>query len=420
VDPVGITGVGVTSPIGNTVAEFQRRLFTGVSGVTHLSRFDPGRFRSRLAAEVNLNESDCATGAYAHEIKRVDRFAHLALYAARMAISNSGLKRNGELPQGGGLFLGLGMGGLPHMEGGVLQQETRGPRKVSPYLIPSLIPSMAAGIVSMDLGMAGVQYTFASACSSGTQALGEAMVAIRGGRLDWALAGGTEAVITPITFSGFEAMRALSTAAEPATVPRPMDRHRDGMIVGEGAAFFVLESMERAITRGAAPIAALTGYASVSGGDGMVMRSATSSERCMRLALDDAGLMADRVDGIFTQAMGLPNDDRELEAIQRVFSGSEAPPVLTSIEGHIGHTFGASGPLSMVAAMGALEQQEIPLTLNFKSPSPGNEDLDIAAQTRSTRLENCLVNTYGFGGLNATLICHAATDRPPIGKEIAS
>lgn len=409
---IGISGVGVVSPIGCTISDFWQQLFDGESGVRALTRFDPTRFRSNLAAELSSQELGTEIGPYAHEIQRMDRFVHLAVAAARQAIADSRPETGDDLTDGG-IFLGLGMGGLPHMENGVLLQEARGPRKVNPYLIPSLIPSMAAGIVSLDLGLGGAQYTFASACSSGSQALGEAMSAIRSGRLEWALAGGTEAVITPITFSGFEAMRMLSTSEDPGAAPRPLDHRRDGMVVGEGAALFVLESSARAVARGARLYGELAGYATVSGGDGMLMRSPEAAERSMRSALGDADLEPDRIDGIFSQAMGLPNDDRELEAIHSVFGGNGRSPLITSIEGHVGHTFGASGPLSLAATLGALNRQEIPPTLRLEKPSPGFEDLDIARDNRPARLESCLINTYGFGGLNASLVCQASPGSPP-------
>ncbi|MCG8459308.1 MAG: beta-ketoacyl-[acyl-carrier-protein] synthase family protein [Holophagales bacterium] len=398
---VVISGVGVGSPIGCTHREFLRRLFAGRSGIGPLRRFDAGPFRSSLAAELSRDHLETASGPLAHEIQRMDRFVHLALAAARQAMDDSG--RPGDDPSRGGVFLGLGMGGLPHMEGGVVRQGTRGPRKTTPYLIPSLIPSMAAGMISLDLGVEGCQQTFASACSSGSQALGEAVHAIRTGRVDWALAGGTEAVITPITFSGFEAMRALALTDDPERAPLPLDSRRNGMVVGEGAAVFVLESAAGAGRRDARPRAAMTGYATVSGGDGILMRSASAAERAMRAALADAGLEPARIDGIFSQAMGLPNDDRELDAIRAVFG--DPGPTITSIEGHLGHTFGASGPLGLAAALGAFERREIPPTLGFERPTSGYEMLDIAGESRPRRVENCLINTYGFGGLNASLIC---------------
>jgi 3-oxoacyl-[acyl-carrier-protein] synthase II len=259
--------------------------------------------------------------------------------------------------------------------------------------------------VSLDLGFTGPQYTFSSACSSGSQALGEAFYAIRSGRVQWALSGGAEAVITPITFSGFQAMRALSCQTDAAAAPRPFDRRRDGMIVGEGAALFVLEEAGHAARRGAAALGKLVGYATTSGGGGITLRDSAAAARCMASALDDAGLAAAEVQAIFAQAPGMAHDDRELAAIQETFHTAGARPAVTSTEGNIGHTFGASGPLSLAAALSALDRQEIPPTLHLDEPAPGYEALDLVAHRRPAALEHCLINSFGFGGVNVSLIC---------------
>lgn len=409
---VVITGIGIVSPLGHGRGCFGERLFSGCCGVGPISRFDAGRFTCRLAAEVDEEGLAAASGPWAHEIERMDRFVRYAVVASRDAVAESGLATAGSLLEGGGIYLGVGMGGLPHIEEGVLRQEAQGPRRTRPYLIPSLIPNMAAALVSLDLDFQGPQYTLASACSSGTQALGEAFHAIRGGRLRWALCGGSEAVITPITFSGFQAMRALSTQEDAAAAPRPFDHRRDGMIVGEGAALFVLEERGHAAARGARPLGRILGYATTTGGGGLTLRCSNAAARSMSGALDDAGLTPGDVDAVFAQAPGLPHDDRELAAIQAVFYGSGARPALTSIEGHLGHTFGASGPLSLAAAQSAFDRQEIPPTLKLEEPAPGYEAMDFVLTRRPARLRTCLVNSFGFGGVNATLVC-AAPSPPP-------
>ena len=242
---VVITGVGVVSSIGSSDIEFWKRLITGCSGIGPLARFDACRFSSRLAFKVPDTDANIEMGDYTHEIQRMDRFVQYALAAADDALTASELSSHGALPPKGGVFIGVGIGGLSSMEAGVIQQEERGPRKISPYLIPSLIPNMAASLIALRNKIEGPQYTIAGACASGTQALGQAMQAIRSGNLTWAIAGGTEAVITPISFSGFEAMRALSTTADITKTPKPFDQNCDGMIVGEGAAIFVFGGMHR-------------------------------------------------------------------------------------------------------------------------------------------------------------------------------
>lgn len=402
---VVITGVGVVSPLGHSRDLFGERLFAGVSAVGPVTRFDASRFYCRLAAEVDDDGLMAASGPYSHEIERMDRFIRYALVASRAAIADSGISAGGELPESGGVYMGVGMGGLPHIEAGVLRQEAQGPRRTLPYLIPSLIPNMAAALVSLDLRFLGPQYTFTSACSSGNQALGEAYYAIRTGRLQWALSGGTEAVITPITFSGFQAMRALSPQSDASATPRPFDRLRDGMIVGEGAALFILEDREHAEARGARSLGKIVGYATTSGGGGITLRCSSAAARCMAAAVDDADLDAGDIGAIFAQAPGMAHDDRELEAIKTTFYDGGSRPAVTSTEGHIGHTFGASGPLSLVAALSALDRQEIPPTLKLDEPAPGYEDMDLVLRPRPAPLRHCLINSFGFGGVNASLVC---------------
>ena len=406
---VVITGIGVVSPLGNSRRAFTDRLYAGRSGVGPVTRFDARSFKCRLAAEADDEGLATAVrGPFSHEIARMDRFAQYALIAARDACGESGIAANGGLPPDGAVFMGVGLGGLPHIEAGVLRQEALGPNKTMPYLIPSLIPNMAASMVSLDVGFEGPQYTFSGACSSGNQALGEAFLAISGGRYRWSLAGGTEAVITPITFSGFQAMRALSCRNDRDATPRPFDRQRDGMIVGEGAAIFVIEEATHAVSRRAMPIGRLVGYATRGGGEGIATRSSSAAVSCMAGALKQGGLEATKINVIFAHAPGMQHDERELAAIRTTFHEAGARPAVTSPEGHIGHTFGASGPLGLAAALGAIHRQEIPPTLNLDEPATGYEDMDLVARPRSTRIEHCLINSFGFGGVHASLICAKA------------
>ncbi len=405
---VVITGAGVVSPLGNTPARFANRLFEGGSGIGPVTRFDTARFQCRLAGEAHAEGLDDAiSGSFAHEMVRMDRFVRYSVIAARGACRESGVGNGHGIPPRGAVYVGVGMGGLPNIETGILRQEARGPRKTLPYLIPSLIPNMAASMVSLDLAFEGPQYTFSSACASGNQALGAAFHAIRAGDRHWALAGGSEAVITPITFSGFQAMHALSYRNDACT-PRPFDRARDGMIVGEGAAMFVLEEAEHAASRGATVLGRITGYATTTGGGGITLRSSSAASRCMSEAVEDSGLAAAEIDLIFAQAPGMPHDDRELAAITTTFDDCGVHAAITSAEGHLGHTFAASGPLSLLAALSAFERQEIPPTLNLDEPAAGFEPLDLVTERRSARIDHCLINSFGFGGVNASLVCSRA------------
>lgn len=400
---VWITGIGVISPLGATSAENWERLIAGHSGVGPVKRFDASRFSCRLAAEVVDGEWGVSEVPYAHELKRMDRFVQYALAAASHAFADSGILSDGACPPDGGVFIGVGTGGLPHLEAGVILQETRGPRRVSPYFIPSLISNMAASMIALNYRFRGPQYTLAGACASGNQALGQAMRAIRSGELRWALAGGTEAAITPIGFSGLQAMHALSNTPDACHTPRPFDQDCDGMIVGEGAAVFVLEERGHAEARGAAVRAELSGYATCSGGMQITLPAAEDMTRCMELALRDAKLEAADIDCVYAQAAGMvKGDECELQALQQVFE--TARPAVTSIKGHIGHTFAASGPLSVMASIETLRTQKIPPTLHVETVAPQYSETDIVREPRARDVRHCLINSFGFGGVNASLV----------------
>jgi 3-oxoacyl-[acyl-carrier-protein] synthase II len=402
---VCITGIGAVSALGVSVPEIWRRLVDGHSGVGPIRRFDAGRFSCRLAAEIVDAHLRLGDIPYGHEAKRMDRFVRYALAAAADAFAGSGLLSQGHCPPDGGLFIGVGTGGLPHLEAGVLLQEKRGPRKVSPYLIPSLISNMAAGMIALNYDFRGPQYTIAGACASGNQAIGQALHAIRAGTLQWALAGGTEAAITPIGYSGLQAMHALSDSADASCTPRPFDQNCDGMVVGEGAAVFVLEERSHAEARGAALEARVSGYATCSGGTQITLQAADDLARCMDLTLRDARLESGDVDCVYAQAAGLvKGDECELEALQRVFTERGAAPSVTSIKGHIGHTFAASGPLNVMASVETLRTQVIPPTLNLQTIANRYADVDVVRETQPRHVRHCLINSFGFGGVNASLI----------------
>jgi 3-oxoacyl-[acyl-carrier-protein] synthase II len=422
---VVVTGMGVLCPLGASTEELWEGLVKGRSGIGPLTRFDPARFRSRLAGQVDEAALSFAPGPLLFEVKRMSAFVRYALFAADRAIEDSGLSvatypddalddaAARKRPRGA-VYLGVAMGGLPSIEAGVLTQERRGVRKSSPFLIPSLVPNMAASMIALRHGIEEEQLTVAGACASGSQALGHALRAIRSGAVSWAIAGGTEAVTTPITYSGFETMNTLSRAEDPSAAPRPFDRARDGMIVGEAAAVFVLEDRAHAEARGARIHGELTGYATNSGSTDLTGVSARHAARCMNDALADAALDAEAIDCIFAQASGIRQGDAaELEAVRAVTSGGnssgQAPgPIVTSIKGHTGYMFGANGPMNLAAALLALRHQTVPGTLNFEAADEPFADIDIATSARPTGLRHCLINAFGFGGINTTLIVSRA------------
>ncbi|MBC2904246.1 beta-ketoacyl synthase N-terminal-like domain-containing protein [Streptomyces cupreus] len=398
---VVVTGMGVVCSLGADADELWKGLIAGRSGIGPVTRFDPDRFRSRHAAEIDDTRVVFEPGPLRFEIRRMSGFVRYALFAADRALKDSGIAE----PRAGGVYLGVAMGGLPSIEAGVLKQEQEGTRKTSPFLIPSLIPNMAASMIALRHGIEGEQVTVAGACASGCQALGQAMRAIRSGARTWAVAGGAEAVTTPITYSGFEAMRALSRHEDPELTPRPFDEQRDGMVVGEAAAVFVLEERGHAEARGAVIHGELTGFASNSGGQGITGLSSRHITRCMADALTDAALTPDAIDCVFAQASGMVQGDAaELEAVQAATADARRKPVVTSIKGHTGYAFAANGPMNLAVSLMALRHQTVPPTVKLDRTELSFADVDIAREPRGTGIRRCLINAFGFGGINASLV----------------
>lgn len=398
---VAITGVGAVSALGTSASETWARLLEGESGLRPITRFDPGRFASRLAGEVDEARMALRRGRLDFEMRQMASFVRFAVHAGEAALDDARAEAVGA--DRGAICMGVAMGGLPNIEAGVLRQERAGPRKTTPFLIPSLIPSMAASMLAFRTAFTGPQLTFAGACAAGGQAIGRALELIRRGDCDWALAGGAEAVVTPITFSGFEAMRLISTGGDPSATPRPFDRRRDGFIVGEGAAVFYLESLERAAARGATPYAELRGAATNSGGTDLVVQDPDAIARCMSAAICDAGLTPDNIDAVYAQGSGtVLGDAAELEAMRATFHRRAIP--ITSVKAQLGYTFAANGPLSVLAAMMALRTRVLSATRNFEAADSANRSVDIVTANRSFGARYCLINALGFGGVNSSLV----------------
>jgi 3-oxoacyl-[acyl-carrier-protein] synthase II len=401
---VVVTGAGVVSSLGTSLTEFWERLSAGESGVGPVVRFDSSRFSCRLAAQVDSKGCGIVGGSYSQEIKRAGKFVQYAVVAAEQALGDARICMEREDPGDSALFLGVSTGGLDEVESAVLRQEAKGPRKVSPYQITAMLPNMAASLIALRHRYRGAQYTISGACASGAQALGQAFCAIRSGQISWSIAGGCDAILTPIAFSSFEAMRMLSKNADCHATPRPFDAHSDGMIIGEGAAIFILEEADRAHRRGARAYAELSGYGTCSGGDRIALQSVSDLVHSMRLTIADARLRPSNIDCIYAQAAGVRQGDQiELAACQSLFGNERERPVIVSIKGHVGHTFAASGPLNVVAALGALAGRRVPPTLNFRSVAPEYANLTLESRAR-TDIRHCLINTYGFGGINAGLV----------------
>ena len=410
---VVITGIGLISPIGVTLQDFADRMFAGEWGVRPVTHFDRERLVCRRAGEVDNQAFSAHWKPPDHETKRLGRFVHFALSCTRDAVlaacGNADIAA--VLGERGAVYSGLGMGGLGEVERGVVVQESKGARWTTPYLIPSFIPSMPASAICRQFGLRCAPYTFAGACAGGAQAVGEAAAAIARGDLDWALAGGTETVITPLGFSGFQAMQAFTLA--PEHTPRPFDVGREGMIVGEGAAFFVLEREDLARARGARMHGEVRGYATSFGGESLTTQSHEAAADCLRAALANADLTPGDVDCVIAQGNGAVVGDRaEMLALTSVFGATSPGPSYASLEGHTGHTFGASAPLAMTAALVAMAHQRVPPTCHFTRTEDEFAALDIRGVAHSRTIRVCMVDSYGFGGVNAALVLSAPSSEP--------
>jgi 3-oxoacyl-[acyl-carrier-protein] synthase II len=405
---VVVTGAGCVSPVAvgreaNWVAILGSR-----GGVAPISRFDSSEFPVRLAAQVE--GFDPALYLDPKDARRADRFIQFAMAAAREAVAHAELRIDGSNAERVGVLIGSAMGGIETFENGVRTLTTRGPGRVSPFFIPMMLPDMASGIVSIELGAKGPNWAAVSACASAAHAIGEAAATIRRGDADVVLAGGSEAPITPAGVAGFAAAGALSTRNDdPDHASRPFDRQRDGFVLGEGAGILVLESLAHALARGAMPLAVLSGYAATADASHIVQPSAggEGAARAMSLAIHSAGLQPEDIS--YVNAHGTStrlNDAFETLSLKSVF-GERVPPV-SSTKGATGHLLGAAGGVEAVYSVLTIRDQVLPPTINYSEPDP-ECDLDyVPNEPRQSTVRHVLSNSLGFGGHNVTLVFSAA------------
>ncbi len=405
---VVVTGMGVVTPVGNDIATFWSNLTNGVSGIGPITHFDVTQYRCRIAGEVKDFK------AIEHfktpkDINRTDRFTHLAVAAAKAAMADAGLTGPVGDPERFGCIIGSGIGGLQTTEEQHTVLMQRGPSRLSPFMIPSLITNMASGIVSMEYGVQGPNYAPVSACATSAHAIGEAWRIIRDNDADIFLAGGSEAAIVPLGIGGFAAMKALSTRNDdPTAASRPWDKDRDGFVMGEGAGILILEELEHAKKRGARIYGELAGYGLTS--DAYHMSSPLpnheQAQRSMRVALAKAGLNTTDVDYINAHGTSTPiGDVAEVRAVKAVFGEHARGSLLTSsTKSMTGHLLGAAGVVETVVCLQAIQTGVIPPTINLHNP--GEEcDLDFVPLTaRQTKVKVALNNSFGFGGHNATVV----------------
>ncbi len=404
---VVVTGVGLVTPLGIGTEETWQALLRGASGVAPITRFDTTRHPTRIAAE--LKEFDPTLYVERKEVKKMDTFVLYALAAADSAMKDAGLGRMaGAEAERTGVIIGSGIGGFRTIE---IEHETllnQGPRRVSPFFIPSSIVNLAAGQVSIRFGAGGPNSAPCTACSAGSHAIGDSFRIIQRGEADIMISGGSEAAITPLGVAGFDALKALSTRnAEPARASRPFDRERDGFVLGEGAGVLILEDLGHALGRGARIYAEMAGYgmsgdahhitAPPPGGDGAV--------RAMRATLRDAAIKPEQVDYINAHGTSTPPNDRtETIAIRTVFGPHAYRLAVSSTKSMIGHLLGAAGAVEAGVTVLSLRDQRIHPTINLDNPDP-DCDLDYVPHlAREAPIHYALSNSFGFGGTNACLM----------------
>lgn len=401
-----ITGMGVISPVGNSVEDFWKSLINGESGIDFLTRFDVSDLSTKVAGEVkNFEPTEWLDKK---ESRRMDRFAQFAVAAGKMAIQDSGLDLESINKERAGAVIGCGIGGVTTFEEQKEVLMKKGSGRVSPFFVPMLISNMAAGHLSIEFGLQGPSMTVVTACASATNAIGEAMRLVQNGDVDIALAGGTESPLTPLAFAGFCSMKAMSTEKENAKEAcRPFDARRTGFVMGEGAGILVIESLEHAKARNAKIYAEVVGYGSTSDAYHITtpVPGGAGAARAMGKALESAGIQPQDVDYINAHGTGTgANDATETAAIKMLFGEYAKNVPISSTKSMTGHLMGAAGAIEAIACALTIQNGVIPPTINYGEFDP-ECDLDyVPNEAREKNVDVAISNTFGFGGHNATIV----------------
>lgn len=401
---VAITGLGIVSPVGNTIADAWAGVVAGRSGIGPVTRFDASSFPTRIAGEVR----DFDVGAWlpAKTARNFDTFVHYGLAASAQAIADSGIEIDEATAERSGAIVGSGIGGLPLIEATHSEYLGRGVRRISPFFVPGSIVNMVSGQLSIMYGLKGPNLSIATACTTGLHCIGEAGRLIEYGDADVMVAGGAESTISPLGLGGFCAARALSTRNDdPQAASRPWDVDRDGFVLGEGAGVLVLEEYERAKRRGARIYAELTGFGMSADAHHITAPSTDGPRRCMLAALRNAGIAADEIDYLNAHGTSTPLGDRnETDAIKLALGEHAHSIVVSSTKSMTGHLLGGAGGIESVFTVLALHHQIAPPTINLAKQDP-ECDLDYCANTaREMPIRAAMKNSFGFGGTNGTLV----------------
>jgi len=406
---VVITGMGVLSPIGNSVHQFFEGLRSGQNGIGDITLFDTTDFAVKIAGEVNIDLNEFIEKK---ELNRIDRFSALALIASDQAVEQSGINNAPDLERVG-VIIGSGIGGIRTFE----DQHIRflnSPRRVSPFFIPAMISDIAPGHVSIKYGFKGPNYSVVSACATATHAIGDAFRMIKYGDADAIVTGGSEASISPMSIAGFTNMKALTRNPDKNSASRPFDANRDGFVMGEGAGILVLEELEHARSRGVNILSEVSGYGAT--GDAYHLTSPApngeGAARAMKLAIKDAGLQPKDVNYINAHGTSTPyNDKNESIAIRTIFDEYADKLFVSSTKSMTGHLLGATGGIEAIASILTIQYRFVPPTIHFETPDP-DCDLNYVPNNALTDMDIDVVisNTFGFGGHNAVILFNRFID----------
>ena len=403
---VVITGMGIVSPVGNTLDAAWDSIKNGRSGIGLITHFDTTQFATRIAGEVQ--DFDPKSFLPPKDVKKMDTFIHYGLHACLSALADSGLEITEANAERVGVLVGSGIGGVRGIEESAVALHVGGPRKVSPFYIPSTIINMLPGQLTIMKGIKGPNFSAVSACASANHAFGMAMRMIQYGDADVMVAGGEEHGITPTSVAGFSSMKAMSTRNdEPQRASRPWDQDRDGFVLGDGAGILILEEYEHAKARGAKIYAELAGFGASSDANHMTAPSENGDgpARCMTMAMRDAGVNADQVEYLNAHGTSTPLGDlAETHAVKRAFADHAYKTMVSSTKSMTGHLLGAAGGIEAIFTILALHTGVIPPTINLENPGDGC-DLDYVPNVaREKKITVAVSNGFGFGGTNGTLV----------------
>jgi 3-oxoacyl-[acyl-carrier-protein] synthase II len=399
---VVVTGLGVVHSLGTNLETFWNAVKEGKNGIKTITKFDTSDYSTKVGAQID--DFDATQCIDKKEAKRMDLFTQYSIYAAQEAVTMAGIDFSTIDPYRAGVLVGSGIGGIETLEDNCRILFEKGPKRISPFFVPMMSANMASGQIAIKFGLKGYNACVVTACATANHSIGDAMRVIQNGYADIMISGGAEASITPLGFSGFCSMRAMSENTDPKTASRPFDKNRDGFVMGEGAGILVLEEYEHAVKRGAKIFAELVGYGCTCDAYHITAPDpeGDAGVKCLQLALEDAGVTPDKVGYVNAHGTSTPlNDPLETRSIKKVFGPNI---VVSSTKSMTGHLLGAAGGIEAIISIMAMRDSFLPPTINLHDPDP-ECDLDyVPNQGRKKEIEYALSNALGFGGHNGALL----------------